>query len=101
MHLTPLYEKIVVKLDNKQEYTTSAGLAITTDMSITANTVMKAIVVAVGEGRLMSNGTIVPLKVKPGDKVIFSKMSGESFNNGSDEYTILSESNILSIIEEE
>lgn len=101
MHLTPLYEKIVVDIDGKQELETEAGLTITLDMSSSKNTTMKGTVVAVGDGRLLQDGTILPLKVKTGDKVIFSKMQGESYTDGNKEYTILSESSILAIVKEE
>lgn len=99
MHLKPLYEKIVVKLKDKQEVSTESGLVYTNNMSLNANTTMVAEVVAVGEGRLLADGKIVPLKVKVGDTVIFSKISGESYNDGKQDYTILSEQNIIAIIE--
>lgn len=101
MNLKPLYEKIVVKLKDKQEIESNAGIVISVDMSSNKNTVMKAEVVAVGEGRLLQDGTVVPLKVKVGDTVIYSKIQGESYNDGNEDYTILSESNILAILEEE
>lgn len=101
MHLKPLYDKIVIEMLNKQEYRSKAGLTMTRDMSLSKNTVLKGKVVAVGEGRLLENGNILPLKVKVGDLVIFSKMQGESYNDGSIDYTILSEAHILSIIEED
>ena len=101
MNLKPLYEKIVVKLKDKQEIESNAGIVISVDMSSNKNTVMKAEVVAVGEGRLLQDGTVVPLKVKVGDTVIYSKIQGESYNDGNEDYTILSDSNILAILEEE
>lgn len=101
MKLMPLYEKIVVILKNKQEIKSSTGLTYTKDMSISANSTMVAEVVAVGEGRLLADGTIIPLKVKVGDTILFSKMQGESYNDGKDDYTILSEQNILAILKEE
>ena len=101
MNLKPLYEKIVVKLKDEQEIESNAGIVISVDMSSNKNTVMKAEVVAVGEGRLLQDGTVVPLKVKVGDTVIYSKIQGESYNDGNEDYTILSESNILAILEEE
>lgn len=101
MHLKPLYDKIVLKIADKQEMKSETGLTYTKNMSISANTTMVGEVVAVGEGRLMSNGEIVPLKVKVGDKVVYSKIQGESYNDGTQDYTILSETCITAIIEEE
>ena len=69
-------------------------------MSISSNTTMVGKVVAVGDGRLMSDGTLVPLKVKVGDRVLFSKIQGESYNDGENDYTILSEQSIMAILGE-
>ena len=101
MNWKPLYEKIVVKMLNKQEIESETGLTFIKDLSTSKHTTIKGEVVAVGEGRLMANGTVVPLKVEVGDTVVFSKMQGESYEDGKNEYTILSESNILAIIKEE
>lgn len=99
MNLKPLYEKIVIEIDDKQEIKSATGLSYTKNMSISANSTMIGKVVAVGEGRLLSDGTIIPLKVKVGDKVVFSKMQGDNYNDGNKDYTILSESMILLILE--
>lgn len=101
MHLIPLYEKIVVDISEKQERKTETGLTFTLDMSSGKNTTMIGKVIAVGEGRILSDGTILPMRVKVGDKIVFSKMQGESYTDGEHEYTILSESNVLAIIKEE
>lgn len=99
MNLKPLYEKIVIELEDKQEITSSAGLSYTKNMSISANSTMVGKVVAVGEGRLLNDGTIIPMKVKVGDKIVFSKMQGDNYNDGNKDYTILSESMVLLILE--
>ena len=101
MNLKPLYEKIAIEIDDKQEIKSETGLSYTKNMSISANSTMIGKVVAVGEGRLLSNGEIVPLKVKVGDRVVFSKLQGDNYNDGSKDYTIISESMILLILEGE
>lgn len=98
MSLMPLYDKIVVKIDNKQEIQSTTGLTYVRDMSKSSNTVMIATVVAVGSGRLLADGSVLPLKVSVGDRVMYSKMQGESYNDGNNDYTILSEQNILAIV---
>ena len=100
MKLKPLYEKIAVTIDDKQEVVSNTGLSYTKNMSISSNTTMLGKVVAVGDGRLMSDGTLVPLKVKVGDRVLFSKIQGESYNDGENDYTILSEQSIMAILGE-
>lgn len=94
----PLYERIVVKMLSKQEVKTSAGLTYMKDMSMSNNTTLKGEVVAVGDGRLLQDGNIIPLKVKIGDIVVFSKMQGESYTDETGEYTILTEPHILAIV---
>lgn len=101
MQLQPLYDKIVVEIADKQEMTSETGLTYTKNMSISNNTTMTGTVKAVGEGRLLADGNIVPMKVKVGDKVLYSKMQGESFNDGKTDYTIISEAHILTIIKED
>lgn len=101
MNLKPLYDKIVVKIADKQEVQSSSGLICIKDMSIAKNTTLEADVVAIGTGRLLADGSILPLTVKVGDRVIYSKMQGESYMDGENEYTILSEQHILAIIQNE
>lgn len=100
MALKPIYDRIVLEMLDVQEIKSSAGLIYQKDMSESKNTTLVGKVVAVGEGRLLQDGTILPMKVKVGDKVIVSKHQGESYNDGTHDYTILSESAVLSIIEE-
>ena len=101
MNLKPLYEKIVVELNDKQEIKSETGLSYTKNMSLSNNTTLVGTVVATGQGRLLSDGTIIPLIVKVGDKVVFSKMQGDNYNDGNKDYTILSESMILLVLEGE
>lgn len=97
MQLIPLYEKVVILMKDKQEIKSSGGIVLQKDMSQLNTTTMIGEVVAVGEGRLLSNGDIRPLSVEVGDEVLFTKMTGESYNDGDNDYTIISESNILAI----
>lgn len=101
MNLKPLYDKIVLEIADKQELTSATGLTYVKDMSISNNTTMVGKVVAVGEGRLMQNGEIIPLRVKIGDMVVYPKIQGENYTDGKAEYTILSESVITAILVEE
>ena len=101
MKLKPLYDKIAVIIDDKQELKSTSGLQYTKNMSISANTTMIGKVVAVGDGRLLADGTIIPLKVKIGDRVIYSKMQGESFEDGENNIVLLSEQNVIAIMGED
>ncbi len=56
-------------------------------------------VVAVGNGKVLENGSKHPLDVKVGDKVLFSKYSGSEIKLDGEEYTIMREDDILAVIE--
>ena len=56
-------------------------------------------VLAVGEGKYV-DGKLVPLQVKPGQKVIFTKYGGDEIKLDGEELKIISESDILAIVEE-
>ena len=101
MQLIPLYEKVVILMKDKQEIKSVGGIVLQKDMSQMNTTTMIGTVVATGEGRLLQDGSIKPLTVKVGDEVLFTKMTGESYNDGEYDYTILSESNILAILNKE
>jgi len=55
-------------------------------------------VVAVGSGRVLENGQRLPLEVKVGEKVIFSKYAGTEVKVDDEEYLILSERDILAVV---
>jgi chaperonin GroES len=52
-------------------------------------------VLAVGPGRLTDDGKRLPMEVKVGDRVIYSKFSGTEYKDGDDEYLIVRDSDIL------
>lgn len=56
-------------------------------------------IVAVGTGKVLDNGTRVPLDVKVGDKIIFSKYAGTEVKANGQDYLIVSERDILAIVE--
>ena len=56
-------------------------------------------VIAVGNGKMLDNGTRIEPGVKAGDKVLFGKYSGTEIKLDGDEYLILREDEILGIIE--
>lgn len=56
-------------------------------------------IVAVGKGKRLENGTIVPPEVKVGDKVLFGKYSGTEIKIDGDDYLIMREDDVLGIIE--
>jgi chaperonin GroES len=55
-------------------------------------------VISVGTGQRLKNGKVIPISVKKGDKILFSKYSGNEVKIGTEEYLIVSEKDILAII---
>ncbi len=94
--ITPLRDRVLVRLLEVDENTTSFGLIIPDTVDKEKSD--RGIVVAVGEGWYTEDGEVVPLKVKAGDKVVFSKYSYEELKQDGKEYYILKEENILAIL---
>ena len=59
----------------------------------------EGLVIAVGNGKLLENGTRTPIDLKAGDKVLFGKYSGTEIKLDGEEYLILREDDILGVIE--
>ncbi len=55
-------------------------------------------VIAVGSGKMLKNGKVIPLSVKPGDRIIFGKYSGSEIKVDEKEYVFLNEDDILAIV---
>ncbi len=95
MTIKPLADRVVIKLTTAEEKT-KGGIILT------ANAQEKpqiAEVVAVGPGRKNEDGGVTPVDLKVGDKVIAAKYSGTEVKLEGTEYTIISEKDILAVIE--
>ncbi len=95
--IRPLADRVVVKPVEREEKT-KGGIYLPDTAS--KERPMEGTVLAVGEGRIDDNGKRVPMNVKPGDRVIFAKYSGTEFKIDDVEYLILSEKDILGIVQE-
>jgi chaperonin GroES len=93
--IKPLGDRVVVKALEREEVTKS-GIVLPDTVKEKPS---EGKVVAVGTGKLMENGTRVALDVKEGDKVIFSKYGGTEVKLDGQDYLILSERDILAIVE--
>jgi chaperonin GroES len=58
----------------------------------------EGIVRSVGSGRVLDNGTKIPLELKVGDKVLYAKYAGNEFKIDEIEYLIISEKDVLAIV---
>jgi chaperonin GroES len=91
----PLYDRVVVR-PLEAENKTKGGIVLP---DTAKEKPQEGEVVAVGEGKLLDNGTILPLKVKVGDRVLYGKYSGnEITTKDGEELLIVKEEDILMII---
>ncbi|MBA4729500.1 MAG: co-chaperone GroES [SAR86 cluster bacterium] len=95
MKLRPLQDRIVVK--RQDEETTSAG-GIVLPGSATEKP-QQGEVVAVGPGKKIEDGSLVPVDLKVGDHVVFGQYGGNTVKIDGDEYLILNESEIFGVVE--
>jgi len=93
--IKPLEDRIVVR-PVEAEQVTASGLVIP---DTAKERPQEAEVIAVGPGRVDDNGNRVPVDVKVGDKVIFSKYGGTELKYAGEEYLVLSARDVLAIIE--
>ena len=92
--IIPLYDRVLLKRTESEQK--SAGGIIIPDTAQEKTQI--AIVEATGEGKILKDGSVSPLKVKKGDKVLFGKYSGTEINLDGQDYLIVREDEILGII---
>ncbi len=95
MAIKPLSDKIVVKVVEDEAQTTG-GIFIPDSAK---EKPQKGEVVAVGSGRVLDNGTKAPMEVKVGETVLFAKYAGTDVKLNDQVYKIISEKDVLGIIE--
>ena len=104
MILEPIGDNIIIELDKieeKKEKKLDSGIIIpATHVSDQEARQDMATVIAVGEGRMLNSGKMIPLRVKQGDRVLFNKYAGTQLVNDGKTYLILKECDILAIIKE-
>ena len=94
MNLKPLGDRVVVKPVEKEEKTKS-GIVLP---DTAKEKPQEGIVEAVGTGRILDNGTKIPMELKVGDKVLYAKYAGNEFKVDEIEYLIVSEKDVLAIL---
>jgi len=95
MNIQPLGDRVVVK-PLEAENKTKGGIVLP---DTAKEKPQEAKVVAVGKGKVLENGSLQPLEVKVGDKVLYGKYSGnEITTKDGEELLIMKEEDILAII---
>ena len=95
MKIRPLYDRLVVRRIEQKE-TIQSGIIIP---DTAKEKPQEGEVMAVGNGKLLEDGTVVSLDVKVGDRILFGKYSGTDIKIDGEEYLILREDEVLGVLE--
>ncbi len=96
MNIRPLRDRIIVsRLESEEK--TQGGIIIP---DTAKEKPQQGKVIAVGQGRLKEDGTIIEQEIKAGDKVLFSRWSGTEVKVDGKEWLIMKEDDILAILEQ-
>ena len=95
MKIRPLYDRIVVKRITETDEKTASGLFIPDSAK---EKPQEGEVVSAGSGVRAEDGSITPLDVKAGDKILFGKWSGTEVKISGEDLIIMKESDILGIV---
>ena len=96
MQLRPLGDRVLVKPE-KAEQKTASGLYISSGAQ---EKPQRGEVIAVGAGKLDDKGERIPVDVKVGDVVIYGKYGGNEVKIDGEEYLLMRDSDIYSVVEE-
>src|SRR5436190_24291401 len=94
MTVRPLHDRVLIKRIEEKE-TVRGGIIITDSAKEKSQ---DGEVVAVGTGKTLENGTVTPLEVKAGDRILFGKYSGTEIKVQDQDYLILREDEIVGIL---
>lgn len=96
MNIRPLHDRVIVKRTEVES--TSAGGIVLTGSAAEKST--RGEVLAVGNGRILENGSVRPLDIKVGDTVIFNEGYGVKKEKiDGEEVLILSEADVMAVVE--
>jgi len=97
MKIRPLYDRIVVKRIEEKEQM-QGGLYIPDSAK---EKPQEGEVAAVGKGKRLEDGKLVPLDAQVGDRILFGKYSGSDIKIDGDEYLIMREDEVLGILDQQ
>lgn len=93
MNYKPLADRVIIEQQAAEEKTAS-GIVLP---DTAQEKPQSGVVVAVGDGRVSDDGKTIPMNVKVGDVVIFSKYGGTELKQGDKQYLVVKESDILAV----
>jgi chaperonin GroES len=92
--LQPLGDRIVARRE-QSEQTTAGGILLPDSAREKPS---RGVVISVGEGRLLKDGSRSPLQVKPGDKILFTTYGPDEIKLGDDEVLLMREEDVLAVL---
>ncbi|MBA3974796.1 MAG: co-chaperone GroES [Candidatus Solibacter sp.] len=95
MQIRPLYDRLVIRRVEQSE-TMMNGIIIP---DTAKEKPQEGEVMAAGRGKRLEDGTVVPLDVKVGDRILFGKYSGSDIKIDGEEFLILREDEVLGVLE--
>ncbi len=95
MKIRPLHDRVIVKRLEAEEKTAS-GIVLPGNAAEKPD---MGEVLAVGEGKVLDNGSLRALSLKVGDKVIFGKYSGQSVKVDGEELLVMREEDVMGVVE--
>ena len=95
MNIRPLHDRVVIR--RMEEERTSAGGIVIPDSA--TEKPAQGEVVAVGNGKILEDGSVRPLDVKVGDEVLFGKYSGTEVKVEGEELLVMREEDVMAVIE--
>jgi len=94
LNIRPLYDRILVRRMNEDEKT-PGGLIIP---DTAKEKPLRGEVIAIGKGKVNDDGTIIPISVNVGDKILFSKYAGMEFDLNGEELMMMTEADVFGVI---
>ena len=95
MKIRPLHDRVIVKRLEAEEKTAS-GIVLPGNAAEKPDL---GEVLAVGAGKIQDNGSVRPMSLKAGDKVIFGKYSGQSVKVDGEELLVMREEDVMGVVE--
>jgi chaperonin GroES len=95
MKFRPLQDRILIKRVDSEEKT-AGGIIIPNSAQ---EKPQEGLVVAIGNGKRLDDGTLIEVDLKQGDRILFGKYSGSEVNIDGEEHLILREDEILGVME--
>jgi len=95
MQVKPLYDRVLIRPIEEKE-TIKGGIIIP---DTAKERPQEGEILEVGEGKLADDGKVIPLKVKKGDKILFSKYAGTEIEVEGNECLIMRETDILAVVD--